>query len=242
VSVQVLEPLTLRVDVTGSDKSDLRVSLVRIWMGCQSKPAACEVNLRDFVSKNVKILTTPEPPVSREQVVAVLRPRAYVDVIGGPSTSMVMLEPFVDDLYVIYMVDLPDATRALRPADLDALKLTRGQLAPLARANLLQRVGDPGAAIGEAKPGVTVVTQMGDAFFQSSRLLLTDGWAALSAKLAQPIVVAVPANDAMFVDIGPSPADIEKLGKAVTKIFGSAERPVSPRLFRWNAGRWEVVP
>jgi hypothetical protein len=45
----------------------------------------------------------------------------------------------------------------------------------------------------------------------------------------------------MFVTVGPSAADIEKLGKVVAKIFGSADRPVSPRLFRWNEGRWEVA-
>ncbi len=72
--------------------------------------------------------------------------------------------------------------------------------------------------------------------------LLTDGWAALSAKLAEPIVLAVPANDAMFVAIGPSPAEIAKLGEVVAKIFGSAERPVSRRLFRWKEGRREAVP
>jgi uncharacterized protein YtpQ (UPF0354 family) len=234
--------LTLGLDVADSDKRDLRVSLDRVWAGCESNRSGCEPNLRDFVSKAVTMVTRPESPASREQIVAVLRPRAYVEAMGGPSNSSAMLEPVIDDLYAIYVVDNPEATRSLTQADLDALKLSRDQVAALAKANLQQRLGDTSAAVGAAKPGDVVVLQMGDAFFQSSRLLLTDGWAALSAKLAQPIVVAVPAGDAMAVAIGPNRAQIEKLREVTAKMFRSAQRPVSQQLFRWNAGRWEVLP
>jgi uncharacterized protein YtpQ (UPF0354 family) len=242
ISARVVEPLTLALVVTGREKRDLRISLDRVWAGCQTSPPGCETDLRDFVSKAARTVTAEPSPAAREQVVAVLRPRAYVDTIGGPSTSLAMIEPFVDDLYAIYVVDGPDSTRSLKPSDLESLKLTRDQVAPLAKTNLRQRLGDAAAAIGEAKAGDVVVVQSGDAFFQSSRLLLTDEWAALSAKVGQPVVVAVPANDALIVAIGPNPRQIAKLSEGVVKLFGSASRPVSRRLFQWSAGGWTLMP
>jgi hypothetical protein len=240
VRVTVLEPLTLKLEVVGTDKHDLHVSLDRMWALCRADSAGCEADVRDFVVKVVRTVTTAEPPVAPGQVVAVLRPRAFFDQIGGPSVPDFVVEPFADDLYVEYVIDLPQSFRSMVPADLASLHLTRAELAPLARANLLARLGHLDDALGTTKPGDVIVLAARTPL-ESSRLLLLDEWRALSAKLGQSIVVAVPAGDAAIVAIGPSGDRLDKLRDAVGPLFARAERPVSQRLFRWQGDNWGVI-
>jgi hypothetical protein len=82
VQVTVLEPLTLKLAVVGTDKKDLRVSLHRMWGGCQADPAGCDATVRDFVAKSVLSVATPEQPITPDEIVAVLRPRGYFDAMG----------------------------------------------------------------------------------------------------------------------------------------------------------------
>lgn len=239
--VAVLGPLTIHVDATDTDKHDLRVSLDRVWAECQGDPRHCEDDARSFVDKMVAAIETPAAQATREQVVAVLRPRAYFDAIGGPSASGVVADPFVGDLFAAYVVDLPQAVRSLSAADMTSLGLARGDLPSLARANLAHRLGSSVELLARAKPGSVAVVQTGS-YFESSRLLLVDDWVALAARLTQPMFAAVPANDVLVFAVAPPAEQLAKLRGAIQGLYASSERPVSPHLYRWDAGRWIVAP
>jgi uncharacterized protein YtpQ (UPF0354 family) len=239
--VQVVEPLTLHVDATGTDKHNLRISLDRVWAACQSDPAHCEREARAFVSKAVATIETPAAKATRDQVVAVLRPRAYFDSIGGTSAAGTVVEPFVGDLFVTYVVDLPQSTRSLSPGDMTALGLTRADLPAVARANLAARLGSSPPELARSKAGDMSVIAGGN-YFESSRLLLTDDWTALAAKLGKPIFVAVPANDVLVVAVAPAADQLSKLRGAINGLYQSSERPISPQIYRWDAGRWTAAP
>jgi uncharacterized protein YtpQ (UPF0354 family) len=239
--VSVVEPLTLHVDATDTDKHDLRVSLDRVWSACQDDPAHCEDTARSFVKKVVDTVETPAAKATREQVVAVLRPRAYFDSVGGPLAAGAVVEPFVGDLYVTYVVDLPQAVRSLSAADMSSLGLTRTDLPSLARTNLARRLGSSVDLLAATKPGNMSVVQTGN-YFESSRLLLTDDWAALATKLGRPMFAAVPANDVLILALAPTAEQLAKLRGAVQGLYASSDRPVSPQVYRWDAGRWSAAP
>ena len=238
LSVAVVGPLTLAVDVVGGSKHDLRVSLDRMWNHCQSDPANCERVVRDFVAKVAVTIATAEQPLTREQVMAAVRPRAYFDSL--PADARANLEPFAGDLCVSYVADSPHATRSLGESDLQSLHLTRESLAILARANLGRRLGRAIDALDTARPGDVVALNTSD-YFESSLLLLTDAWAALYSKVQRPLFAAAPANDVLLVAIDPSADQVQKLRYAARTIFAKADRPVSHALFRWDAGRWVVA-
>jgi uncharacterized protein YtpQ (UPF0354 family) len=238
--VQVVEPLTLHVDATDTDKHDLRVALDRVWAACQSEPDHCEREARSFVQKAVAAIETQGAKATRDQVVAVLRPRAYFDSIGGTSAAGTVVEPFVGDLFVTYVIDLPQSVRSLSPDDMTALGLTRADLPAIARANLSARLGGspPGLAISKAGD-MSVIA--GGNYFESSRLLLTDDWTALAAKLRKPIFVAVPANDVLVVAVAPPAEQLTKLRGAIQGLYQSSDRPISPHVYRWDAGQWTAT-
>jgi len=241
ISAAVVGSLTIQVSARGTDTHDLRVSLDRIWVVCQGNPSGCEAATRDFVTKSVRTLRTRGAPATREQVVAVLRPRAYVDRVGGPSAPDTLVQPLVDDLFVVYMVDLPDSMRSLAPGELGALGLDRGSLPPVALANLGRRLGHLADALGAGKPGDMTILRSGNVF-ESSRLLMGDDWATLSARIGKPVYAAVPSGDVLLVAIGPSPDQLARMRDTARAMFSGAPRPVSARVFRWDAQAWVVVP
>jgi uncharacterized protein YtpQ (UPF0354 family) len=241
IAVQVIGPLTLKLDVQGTDKHDLQVSLDRMWAVCQSDPGGCEGAMNDFVAKVVHTFAAPEEPATRDRVVAVVRPRAWFEAMGNVSDKeRPMSDPLVDDLYVAYVVDLPEAVRSLNQKDLDGLQLPQAELPSLARANLTTRLGHVLDSLRTAGPGAVAVLDAGN-YFESSRLLLADDWTALSSRQAQPIVVSVPASDVMIVAMGPGPAEMKKQRELTQAIYEKAQRPVSRRLFQWNAGSWAAL-
>jgi uncharacterized protein YtpQ (UPF0354 family) len=242
VAVEVLEPLTLKLDFEGTDKHDIHVSLDRMWNVCQSDPPGCEGAMNDFVAKVMQTVGAPQEPATRDRVVAVVRPRSWFESMGTmPEDKRPLSDPLVDDLSVVYAVDLAGAVRSLSRDDLDALKLTRADLPALARANLAARLGHVLDLAQTAKEGDVSVLATGN-YYESSRLLLTDDWAALSASTAQTVVVSVPTGDAMFVVAGGGATQLAKLRELTATAYEHAQqRPVSRRLFRWNAGSWAVL-
>ena len=239
--VQVVEPLTLHVDATDTNKHDLRVSLDRVWATCQSDAAHCEREARSFVTKAVATIETPAAKATRDQVVAVLRPRAYFDSIGGTSAAGTVVEQFIGDLFVTYVVDLPQSTRSLGPGDMTTLGLTRADLPAIARANLSARLGGSPPELARSKAGDVNVIAGGN-YFESSRLLLTEDWTALSAKLGKPIFAGAPANDVLVIAIAPAAEQLAKLRAAIQGLYQSSDRPVSPQIYRWDVGRWIAAP
>jgi uncharacterized protein YtpQ (UPF0354 family) len=237
----VVGPLTLQLSARGSDKTDLRISLDRIWAACQANPDGCEAATRDFVTKSVRTLRMRTQPAARDQIVAIVRPRAYVDRVGGPAAPNTLIAPLFDDLFVLYMVDLPGSLRSLATTELDALGLDRGQLPALAVQNLATRLGHLSDALGDAAPGGFNVLRSGNVF-ESSRLLVGDEWAALAAKVGKPVIVGAPSGDVLLVAIGPTRDQLASMRETVGKMFAAAQRPVSPRLFRWATNKWAVVP
>jgi uncharacterized protein YtpQ (UPF0354 family) len=237
----VVGRLTIQLAPRGGDKSDLRVSLERVWGVCQANPEACESATRDFVTKSVRSLRMRGQPATREQVVAIVRPRAYVDRVGGPSAPNTLLDPFVDDLYVLYVVDLPGSLRSLAASELDGLEIDRRQLPAVVTQNLTTRLGHLADALGSAEPGGFNVLRSGNVF-ESSRLLMGSEWAALASKVGKSVVVGAPSGDVLLVAIGPTSGQIATMRDTVSKMFAGAPRPVSPRLFQWSAKGWLVVP
>ena len=237
VKVAVVESLTLSLKW---DQQERTVSLDRMWRTCSKEPARCEPATRDFVAKVAGITKAKEHPVTRESVVAALRPKEYLDAIPAAVRTNTLTDPFVGDLIVVYMADFADAARGLTPTDLTTLGVPRAELAALARHNLESRLSNVDELLAKATPGSPVAIAAGN-YYESSRLLQSDHWAALAEKIKKPIVVAVPGNDVAFVVLDPSREMLSRLGKIAGDAFAHAERPISRSLYRWSGTGWMVV-
>jgi hypothetical protein len=243
LSAAVVGALAIQlVPRSGADKQGVRVSLQRVSTECKAAPATCEPATRDFVKKSVRSLRMNGKPAARDDIVAVLRSKAYVDKVGGPATTQAIIDPFLGDLYVVYMVDLPDSMRSLTPAEMEPIVGDRRALPQVAEVNLAKRLGHVADAMTGTTPGTFAVLQSHNVF-ESSRILMGDEWAVLQKRAgAAAIVVAAPAVDAMLVGIGPTPSQLAEMHDTAKKMYAAASRPLSPNLFRWSSTTWTVLP
>jgi hypothetical protein len=219
-----------------------RVTLDRVWNACKTDTSTCEPSAREFVKKSVRSMRMNARPATRENIVAILRSRAYVDSVGGPATTTAIIDPFVGDLYVVYMVELPDSLRSLSPTEIDGIVQDRRALPQVATVNLAANLGRLSDVLAKPAPGSFDVLQSHNAL-ESSRLLLGDEWAVLQKKVGNAsIVVAAPGGDTVLVGIGPTHEQLAEMRDTARKMFSAARRPVSPSLFRWSKTTWTVVP
>ncbi len=114
---------------------------------------ACDIYRRDpdqtddmlaqFVDPVLDIVTgdMQEGRLNAENVMPVIKPASYLEEVGN-AEELLVYEPWVDGLFVVYMLDLPTAVRGLRTDELTELGIDLEALPALALANLARVLGD----------------------------------------------------------------------------------------------------
>jgi uncharacterized protein YtpQ (UPF0354 family) len=231
---EVTAPLTIAA-TRGKDQN--RIFLGRIWRGCTEAPRDCETALRDFVQKTVVVFgaQAAKTNATRGQIFAALRPKSYLEA-AGPLPPFA--HPFVGDLCVVYMVDTPAFARPIFDDEAKALGLTAATLDELAMKNLADKLGVD--AVASADRNGVMVFATGN-YYESSRLLLRDGWVALAARTHAPIYVAIPENNVLLVAVDADQERRTAVEQVAKDGYAHAQLPISERLFRWTDRGWETV-
>jgi uncharacterized protein YtpQ (UPF0354 family) len=234
--IRVTGPLALEIDQGRGQghEAPKQISLQRVWTTCGQDPSGCEAEVDHFVAVLVRILASKPEVAQRSQILPELRPREYIDAMGTMATNAVV-QPFVGDLVVVYVVDSPDSTRSLTPSDAQALHLSSTDVAAVARENLSRRLAPLPFGLDAIQPGEVHVLATGN-FYESSRLLFEEDWAAIAARAPTPIVVGVPENDVVLFVAGIDGDRLARLRAVVREGYEKAARPVSPNLYRWAGG------
>jgi hypothetical protein len=229
-------PLQLKVATLQSP--DMRVNLDRPWHDCKEEPTACDAALRRYVSGSIPVLRERPAPATREALIPVVRSKAYFDEVGGVDHAVA--EQFVGDLWVFYAVDSPASLVSLKPTDLTELGLTRDEVGRVARENLRKRLGDLPADLGQ-KAGAAIGLIFRDEYFESSRILLHDQWAALARASGGKLLVAIPGNDVIVFALESDPEAVTQLSKVAHDVGEKARRAVSPQVLAWTEAGWKPV-
>lgn len=239
-TVVVQGSLTLEVTLPGDRSSTL--SLDNLWRQCGGRFEGCEAVDRYLRSVEATLAgqgLEPRPELVR----AVLKDREWVEYVRrslaeGPSDkaeeNALVLRPFVADLFVVYVLDMPDGMKMLTRGDAAKLALDDSRLHELALANLGEAAGDIPFRPLEAGSAIRLV-QVGDSY-EASRVLLHDRWAPIAATVKGSLVAAAPARDTV-VFTG-SEEDIAGLSALVHRLVDEAPHPLSPTLLRWTKEGW----
>src|SRR5258708_37004062 len=78
-------------------------------------------------------------------------------------------------------------------------------------------------------------------FYESSRLLMHDDWAALSQEMNGQLVVAVPVPEGILYAEGKDRASLDALTRVAEATAKGDQRRISTQLLRWGPEGWEVV-
>jgi len=147
-----------------------------------------------------------------------------------------VLDEFAGGLFVGYSFGPPFGQRLITWQDLERIEVPRRVLAREAAHNLEAKLGD--AQIHGQPPAI----MLGFDGLASS-LLLTDAlWADLADAVPGDLIVGLPARDAVIVTGSESVPGLEKVRRAVNRVYFAGDKHLLTRdLFVRRRGVWELL-
>lgn len=221
----------------------LQANLDNLWNGCEQTPDQCDAAIdyyAEAAAQTLEQLETPAQP-TRENLRAVLKSEHWLRDIEAqtpdPEQNGILARPFVGDIVVVYVIDMPNSMRALTRGELAELGLDEEELDRLALANLEAALTEfPRRPVREGS-GLGSL-QAGDSY-EGSRLLLHDRWAAIADEVEGDLLVAVPSRDLVLYAGAGRADDVENLRLLAAEMARRDPYPVSAQVLRWTDTGWE---
>ena len=127
----------------------------------------------------------------------------------------------------------------LTDRDLEKLGLSQEEAIALGKQNVAAELPPGSAVISRLKPDA--IGYITGHFYESSRLLMHDDWAALSQEMNGQLVVAVPVPEGILYAEGKDRASLDALTRVAEATAKGDQRRISTQLLRWVPEGWEVV-
>ena len=238
--VTIKGPLTLEVT---RNEASLEVRLDNLASDCAREPQDCDQAIANFLSVITAALLERDAPIRKSDIRAVLRTTDYVNELRGQATDkskgMPIVRQVIADLWLVCVVDRPKNIVSLSTDRAAKLGLSEDEAVAVAKANSKAALRPFSAVFRDLPPnGIGYID--GD-FYESSRFLLHDDWAPLSAKLNGNLVVAVPATDLIVYGNGKDIRGLDAIATLAAHLAEKAPRRLSSALFRWTPSGWETV-
>ena len=237
--VVLVAPQRLTLGNAGSS-----VSLARLWQFCQQDPKHCDAQSAVFVSGMVKSFKEMNKPPERTQVRLALRSSAAARELLASSRGTGMnlqVQPFVDGIVSVVVIDSPKSLRWASSHDLDTLQLDSAALRELGRANTHADM-QPLVGIAPPAPRGQIGAINGADAYTASRLLFPADWAPLAKAQGGVLIVAVP-RPTMILYIGDDGAEsVGALRSVARDTAQHAPDAIGDVLLRWTPDGWKPLP
>jgi len=236
--ITIRGPLALKI--VGPDGDIHQSALDTVYDFCQRNPENCDAAVESHVAQ-MSDTYARKHTLDRSLLRAVVRPVGYVDTIRKAFVGKEepAVEPFMGGLWIICVLDMPQAISTLGPGDLAKLGLSREEALALAKKNdatLFAPIEQAGHSIPEEHIGLVATNP-----YESSRLLFPESWAPLAAKNGGQLLVAAPGTDVMIYADARQPNAVQIMRDHVAMVAMRATRQLSPTIFRWTPVGWVVV-
>ena len=237
--VVVVAPQRLTIGNTGAV-----VNLARLWQSCHANAAGCDAQATAFVAGTTKAFKEMNKPPERAQVRVALRSaataQAYVASSRGTGLNL-QVQPFMDQLVSVVVIDSPSSMRWASSRDLDALKLDSAALFELARANTHAQMQPLMSVATPATKGKIGVIDSADTY-TASRMLFAADWAPLAKAQDGVLIVAVPRPATILYVGDDGPEALGALRALAHQQMATAAEGLSDQLLRWTPEGWKPLP
>lgn len=171
------------------------------------------------------------------QVLPYLKPSLPDD--GSPALELSaddspVLEDFVGDLLVSYVIDEGTQFAFLSEAQLRALTITRGDLRAAALRNLATKVEETGIRLA---PYGRIVAVLFDGNFEASLMLHDELWTHIQAQVGPEILAVAPARDILAA--GP-PSAVGELRQVIERTWPNCDYLLSREVYERVGDGWRL--
>jgi uncharacterized protein YtpQ (UPF0354 family) len=243
--VRIESPTVLKVKAT-PEGNEFTLGLDNLKLECAKGEELCRGAIENLVA-NAKVLAGPHDDMKLSDVRLTLKDAAWLAKAAElmndlppekRAQSELLRDPFVGDLSIVYVLDLPRGIRMLQAGDLQKLGVDRAKLVAVARENLRKAFPDmPLERVGETD----LWTNARGDDYDSACLVLTDLWKPQAEKWGGTLVLSVPSRNRLFATGSTKPAEIAALREATRRARSVEPHPLSDVLLKWTPKGWELL-
>jgi len=202
-----------------------------------------EEDVDQTIERLVRATAGEQNKVSEGNVVVVIRTQRYTDFVAKTLKTEMMVEPFVADLMVLYMADLPDAMTPLKRQEVSELQNTAkpdvARLHRIALNNVRQLL--PKVVRQDMSTGALFGVK-GNEMLSPSLILLDEFWESIKTKFPGDVLIALPRKDQLFIFDAQNP-DGERAARAMIRVtIEDNFNLLSDKLLARRGGRIVLVP
>jgi uncharacterized protein YtpQ (UPF0354 family) len=136
----------------------------------------------------------PNKSAGEENLIAVLRDKAYVDRISKMEGGA-LIEPFVGELTIVYMADMPGSMSVVTQKEFSEKNLA--ELRRIALSNVRKWLGH---LISDDQLKVaTLYFVEGNTMLSPTLILLDEFWTSIKDRYSGDVLIAVPRRDQLFI-------------------------------------------
>jgi hypothetical protein len=242
MTVESKAPLTLEV-VPRPGQPALPLDLQRLWDFCTRNAQDCERVSDSYVERTATMLRERLAPIEPGMIRLVLGTAAYVEQLRkafpDPAQQPVAAQ-VAGDVWLIGVADYPNSMRVMNIGDLAPLGISAEQAIAVGKRNLsgaLDPIENPLAMLAGQPVGILE----GDSY-ESSRILLHDSWAGLSAQIGGGLIVAAPDPAIVLFADAKREGAIAAMREAVRRSLELSPRKLSSDVLQWTPEGWQVLP
>ncbi|PWK75695.1 hypothetical protein [Aminobacter sp. AP02] len=169
--------------------------------------------------------------LSEDNLVVVLRSRAYVDLLAQKGANM-RHEPLAGDLHMVLMADLPEAMSPLHDDEMNHKDVTE------AKRNVSKWLTN--VITFNQIPGVEGYSVKGNEFLTPSLVLLDDFWSSVDRAMAHEPLIVVASYDQLYLRDSSNPQADDIALKLIEFTYQDGFNLLSDKVYQCRNG--QIVP
>lgn len=234
-------PLSILGTDTEGNESHFYVG--RVFEFCRMNPAEeCEATKQHFVD-TVAHFVPGERTITVDQLRIVIRPAEYLEdleeIVGSATTAdqARISRPIAPGLSAIMMAHHSPTISMVSRGHLQELGVDENEAWTIAEGRVLNSL--PAVPnLADFQSGSFIVA---DTDHAQSIMLASDGWNDLAEQTGGRFVIAVPDDGFLIAILLDAIPNMSRIQNMTRDAYRSASRPISPHLFTWSNGRWELI-
>lgn len=227
-----------RIQVT-ADGGVVLLGLDNLRAQCTTFPEKCDATIARHVRVALSSLYEGSRKPTREQIRAAIKNEEWLAMIrsklgeaDGGTGDLLVTRPWIVQLSVVYVIDLPDSIVPLKRSAQREFHLEDSETDSLARRNLEAALPQLTLSAIGGYDGIFAIYEGED--YCTSQLLFPERFAPIAKKLGGHLIVAAPVRNALLVTGHQDSETLEAMRKLVTETAEAQPHPLSTALFDWS--------
>lgn len=231
--IEIRAPLQIRIVPEQGESQTLHLD--NLYRGLEGGETEQSEQIEAFLAPILAPAPSDLSPGLLANVLPVVREKAFVDEMrrSAKPDDPILAHKLIDDLWVLYVLDLPDQMRFLTLSGAVELGSSDAGVRARAKQNLHLRLAE--VSVRAEGPFYTVHL---DDNYESSLLVDDDFWSQIEIQVSGVLVVAVPNRNVLLFTTADDTLAVASLRKTAEKLSTDYSYPITSQLLQRKAGRW----